>query len=83
MIFSVLFIADAKVKWDEYKKCKVISLTSASIVTEDPNVPEAIAVRNYARNAPFNFNDIMEDMSKRIPDCKNDNLLKCTTFLSF
>jgi hypothetical protein len=70
MIFSVLFIADARVKWDEYKKCKVISLTSASIVTEDPNVPEAIAVRNYARNAPINFNDIMEDMSKRIPDCK-------------
>jgi hypothetical protein len=70
MIFSVLFIADATVKWDEYKKRRVISLTSASIVTEDPNVPEAIAVRNYARNAPINFNEIMEDMSKRIPDCK-------------
>jgi hypothetical protein len=53
MIFSVLVIADATVKWEEYKKRRVSSLTSASIVTEDPNVPEAIAVRNSARNVQF------------------------------
>jgi len=66
--FLVLYIADAKIKWDEYKQCKIISLSSSTVITEDPNVPEAVAIRTYARGIPINLNEILENMSNRIPD---------------
>ncbi|XP_065342632.1 meiosis-specific with OB domain-containing protein isoform X1 [Cloeon dipterum] len=65
---TVLYIADGLVKWDEFKQCKVISVNSSTLITENPNVPEAMALRHYAKSVPISFSELVHSMSNKLPD---------------
>ncbi|KAJ8413662.1 hypothetical protein AAFF_G00081690 [Aldrovandia affinis] len=63
---TVLFIADARVNFDNFRKSMVATVTSKTIITVNPDTKEANQLFNYARE----FSEIggLEDQEKQSGD---------------
>jgi len=69
-IFPVLFLADMRLDWNAFRRGMVAAEGPRSIVTEDPETPEATALRMYARTAPIKASAILAQLASSIPDRK-------------
>lgn len=69
-IFPVLFLADMRLDWNAFRRGMVAAEGPRSIVTEDPETPEATALRMYARTAPTKASAILAQLVSSIPDRK-------------
>jgi hypothetical protein len=69
-IFPVLFLVDMRLEWNAFRRGIVASEGPRSIVTEDPETPEAAALRMYARTAPLKASAILAQLANSIPDRK-------------
>ena len=49
----VLFLADARIDWDDWRSSYVLTATSKTVVTVNPSTPEAEALVRYAQVADF------------------------------
>jgi len=78
VLFLVLFIADAQIEWKENRM--VITLHHKSVVTENPSIPDADWLREYAaQNTPMsNPMDILQDFVDTISDRKYTGILRAT-----
>ncbi|KAK7792643.1 hypothetical protein R5R35_005103 [Gryllus longicercus] len=65
---TVLFLADVRIEWNLYKRCFIAVDRSSTIITENPNVAEAEALRNYAWNTPTHANAILDKLANSIVD---------------
>lgn len=66
----MLFLADMRLDWNAFRRGMVASDGPRSIVTEDPDIPEAAALRMYARTAPLRASAILAQLASSIPDRK-------------
>jgi hypothetical protein len=57
-------------EWNAFRRGVVASDGPRSIVTEDPETPEAAALRVYARTAPLRATAILAQLASSIPDRK-------------
>lgn len=69
-IFPVLFLADMRMEWNAFRRGMVAAEGARSIVTVDPETPEATALRMYARTAPIQASAILAQLVSSIPDRK-------------
>ncbi|PNF30116.1 hypothetical protein B7P43_G03141 [Cryptotermes secundus] len=67
-LLQVLFLADMRLEWNAFRRGMVASDGPRSIVTEDPETPEAAALRMYARSAPLRASAILAQLASSIPD---------------
>ncbi|XP_069701481.1 meiosis-specific with OB domain-containing protein [Periplaneta americana] len=65
---TVLFLADMRLEWNAFRRGMAASESMCSIVTEDPDIPEAAALRIYARSAPLRPTAILAQLASSIPD---------------
>jgi hypothetical protein len=59
-----------RLDWNAFHRGLVASDGPRSVVTEDPETPEAMALRMYARTAPLRANAILEKLASSIPERK-------------
>jgi hypothetical protein len=59
-----------RLEWNAFRRGMVASDGPRSIVTEDPETPEAAALRTYARTAPLKASAILAQLASSIPDGK-------------
>lgn len=59
-----------RLEWNAFRRGMVASDGPRSIVTEDPETPEAAALRMYARSAPLRASAILAQLASSIPDRK-------------
>lgn len=59
-----------RLEWNAFRRGMVASDGSRSIVTEDPETPEAAALRMYARTVPLRASAILDQLANSIPDRK-------------
>lgn len=67
---TILFITDVKVEWSSFLRAYTATITSRSIVTEDPIGPEVLALHNYAKTAALTTADMLEQFVTELPDRK-------------
>ena len=65
---TVLFLADVRVDWNTFHRSTATSEGPRTIVTEGPDISEAIALRSYAHTAPISANAILAKLASSIPD---------------
>lgn len=73
---TVLFIADAKLDWNNFKKCITGTVTARTIITENPNIRDANELREYARVAPTIPSVILDQLATNFPERKYINLVR-------
>lgn len=57
-----------KVMWNNYFKCTTGSITSKTIITEDPIGNEAEMLKKYALLAPLQASSILDKLTTTLPD---------------
>lgn len=67
-MFSVLFIADIKMKWNQFRRACVPDVNSKTIVTVDPHTPDAECLSVYARAAHLQGTEIIDHLASNIVD---------------
>lgn len=67
---SVLFVADVKLDWNNFKKCMTGTVTARTIITENPDIRIADELRAHARVAPVIPSVILEQLATNYPDRK-------------
>ncbi|XP_075225582.1 meiosis specific with OB domains hold'em [Lycorma delicatula] len=75
---TVLFIANLRVDWNEYKKAMTGTVTSRTIITENPSTTEANALKNFARTAPVKPRAVLTQLATNYPDPNSiTNIMSC------
>jgi hypothetical protein len=59
-----------RLDWNAFHNGMIASDGARSIVTEDPETPEAVALRMYARTAPLRARAVLAKLASSIPDGK-------------
>jgi len=67
-IILVLFIADAKVQYNDYKQCVTVNINSKTIVTVDPAIPATQALRKYIETVPRHAVDLLDAICDSVDD---------------
>ncbi|XP_067002279.2 meiosis-specific with OB domain-containing protein [Anabrus simplex] len=65
---TVLFLADMRVEWNMYKRSIMASDGNRTVVTENPDTPQAVALLRYARTAPIQATAILDHLANSLPD---------------
>ncbi|KAG8275284.1 hypothetical protein J6590_089388 [Homalodisca vitripennis] len=65
---TVLFIADVRLNWNSFKKCMTATVTSRTIITENPDMADAEDLREHARNAPIVSSAILDQFATNFPE---------------
>ncbi len=58
---DLLFLADARVDYDDYRKRNVVTVTSRTLVSFNPDTDETRALAEYAAQANFSAGAMLED----------------------
>ncbi|CAH1369705.1 unnamed protein product [Tenebrio molitor] len=74
---TILFITEARVEWSNFLKAYSASLTNRSIITENPIGQEALALANYAKTAPIETTDILNQFITTLPDPESIQNVMC------
>ena len=64
---TILFITDTKIVWSGFLRAYSASVTGRSIVTENPIGKEATTLVTYAKNAPLEPVDILDQIIMDLP----------------
>lgn len=59
-----------RVEWSDFQKCMVAVANSKTIITEDPLIPQAEVLREYAKTVPITKYAILEQITSAAPDRK-------------
>uniref|UniRef100_A0A1B6LKU8 MEIOB-like N-terminal domain-containing protein n=1 Tax=Graphocephala atropunctata TaxID=36148 RepID=A0A1B6LKU8_9HEMI len=65
---TVLFIADVKLNWNDFKKCMTGTVTARTIITENPDIADAEDLREHARTAPTVPSAILDQLAINFPE---------------
>ncbi|XP_057666084.1 meiosis-specific with OB domain-containing protein [Diorhabda carinulata] len=65
---TVLFITDLKIQWSNFQRQFIARITGCTIITENPNGREAQMLLNYAKDAPIETYDIVDQIINSLPD---------------
>lgn len=65
---TILFMTDMRAEWSNFYRSVIASITSKTIITEDPVGSEASELRKFAQAAPLQTNAIMDALITSIPD---------------
>nr|CAI5838094.1 unnamed protein product [Callosobruchus analis] len=65
---TVLFLTDLRVQWSVFQREFVVKVTSCTIVTENPIGREAQILLEYAKDAPMETAEIMDNLLVAISD---------------
>lgn len=68
IFFVVIFFADVKLEWDNFRSTLTANLNSRTVVTENPNINEAVVLRKYARTAPIQPTAVLEHFAQNLVD---------------
>ncbi|XP_054288214.1 meiosis-specific with OB domain-containing protein [Macrosteles quadrilineatus] len=80
---TVLFIADVKLDWNNYRKRICAAVTGRTVITENPDCPEAIQQRNHARTAPTVAVAILDHLATNFADPASiSTVMSCNTVYS-
>uniref|UniRef100_A0A1B6DUZ9 MEIOB-like N-terminal domain-containing protein n=1 Tax=Clastoptera arizonana TaxID=38151 RepID=A0A1B6DUZ9_9HEMI len=75
---TILFIADILLDWSSYKNEMVGTISSRTIITENPNINHAQDLKNYSRTAPIQAAAILDHIANNIPDSSTiNNIMSC------
>ncbi|XP_061086464.1 meiosis-specific with OB domain-containing protein [Conger conger] len=69
---TVLFVADARVSFDNFRKCMVATVTSKTVLTVNPDTKEANQLFNYARE--FSETGGLDDQEKQSGEVPLDSI---------
>lgn len=61
-------MTDMRAQWSDFHRSVIASITSKTIITEDPVGGEANTLRRFALTAPLQTNAILEDLIHSIPN---------------
>lgn len=64
----MLFVADLRLEWSNYKKCMSGTVTARTIITENPSFADADELREHARTAPTVPLLILDQLATNFPD---------------
>lgn len=67
---TILFITDVRIEWSSFLRAYAASLTSRSIVTENPVGEQAVILAGYAKTATLATSAILDQLITDIPDRK-------------
>uniref|UniRef100_A0A1B6GAB0 MEIOB-like N-terminal domain-containing protein n=1 Tax=Cuerna arida TaxID=1464854 RepID=A0A1B6GAB0_9HEMI len=77
---TVLFIADVRLNWNNFKKCMTATVTARTIITENPDMADADDLREHARNAPIVPSAILDQFAISFPEPSTiNNVMSCQT----
>lgn len=62
---TVLFMADMKVDWSRFHNSMIVSISSKTVITEDPEITAAKELREYAKEAPKNITAYLDKMAAK------------------
>lgn len=65
---EVLFVADLRLDWNNYKKRMAGTVTARTIITENPCFADADELREHARTAPTVPSLILDQLATNFPD---------------
>lgn len=65
---TILFMADVRTKWSNFDNCMTASISSKTVVTENPTGREADNLRRFAESTPLKPLQILDHMAVNIPD---------------
>ncbi|XP_072397661.1 meiosis-specific with OB domain-containing protein [Diabrotica undecimpunctata] len=65
---TVLFMADIRIKWSDFDKQFLASVSGRTIVTENPKGKEVDLLLNYAKDAPIETFAIVNQIITALPD---------------
>jgi hypothetical protein len=68
----VLFLADIRVDWNDFKKAITVSTTGKTIVTENPRTTKAQHLQNFLTSVPFQATGRMEQIISKYTDRKRN-----------
>lgn len=63
-------MTDLKIEYSHFHKTFLPSISSRTVITENPAGPEAQALKEYALTAPIQPAEILERLSNAIQDSK-------------
>ncbi|KAG5897442.1 hypothetical protein JTB14_002703 [Gonioctena quinquepunctata] len=66
--FTAIFFTDLKVQWSNFQRQFIAKVTSRTIVTENPEGREVQLLLNFAKNAPIETFEIVDQMITTLPD---------------
>lgn len=68
---TILFMTDMKIEFNNFHKTFLPSITSRTIITENPDGFEATTLKNYALTAPIQPTEILERLCYSIENSKS------------
>ncbi|KAJ3657203.1 hypothetical protein Zmor_016222 [Zophobas morio] len=74
---TILFITDTKIVWSGFLRAYSASVTGRSIVTENPIGKEATTLVTYAKNAPLETVDILDQFIMDLPAAESIQNVMC------
>ncbi|KAJ8934928.1 hypothetical protein NQ314_013087 [Rhamnusium bicolor] len=66
--YTALFFTDLHVQWSSFERSFVAKVTTCTIVTENPEGREVLPLLNYAKNAPIETFEIVDQLITALPD---------------
>ncbi|KAK6637970.1 hypothetical protein RUM44_008394 [Polyplax serrata] len=75
---TIIFFADVRLEWDNYRSAATANITARTVVTENPKTKEAIALRNYAKTAPIQPTAVLEYFAQNFVDANTINTVMTT-----
>ncbi len=68
LLSAVLFLADVRVEWSDFRKTIIISTTARTIITEDPNIAKAQNLRDFLTSTPFQATTKLDQIINKYSD---------------
>ncbi|KAJ1523014.1 hypothetical protein ONE63_002149 [Megalurothrips usitatus] len=65
---TILYAVDIRMKWNNFRNSCIPTVTSKTIITVDPQVPDAECLRVYAHAAPLQATAIIDYLASNIVD---------------
>lgn len=71
-VFLVIFCADVRLDYSEFRQSVTAVFTSRTIITENPSTTEAQFLREYAENVPLQPIAVLEHLTQSVSEREYD-----------
>ncbi|XP_014278474.1 meiosis-specific with OB domain-containing protein [Halyomorpha halys] len=79
---TVLFLSDVRVEWSEFRKAMVATITSRSVVTENPSTREAAILASFALTVPIQTPQLVDNIANTIIEPETIvNVMSCASVI--
>jgi hypothetical protein len=65
-LLQILYIADIRADWDNFRGCVVLTATSKTIVTFNPSSPDAKLLLTFAADADLSSDGKLDELIKTV-----------------